>query len=97
MNHLLVQRVWRTEFKNEKAPDAQVIKNIINSFEKTGSVIDIPRIVRDPTQKRQEAKNKLETMVSDFPNLSIRKAASAVGVSPLLAHNIPHDDLHLKP
>ena len=93
------QRAWQTDwqFKHEKAPDAKVIKNIINSFEKTGSVKDIPRIVRDPTQKRQEAKNKLETMVSDFPNLSIRKAASAVGVSPSLAHNILHDDLHLKP
>jgi hypothetical protein len=97
MNISLVQRAWRTEFKNEKAPDAKVIKNIINSFEKTGSVIHIPHIVRDPTQKRQEAKNRLKTMVLDFPNLSIRKAASAVGVSPSLAHNIPHDDLHLQP
>ena len=68
MNHSLVQRVWRTEFKNEKAPDAKVIKNIINSFLKTSSVIEIPHILRDPTQKRKEAKNKLETMVSDFPN-----------------------------
>ena len=97
MNHLLVQRVWRTEFKNEKAPDVKVIKNIISNFEKTGSVVHILRRVRDPTQKRQEAKKKLETMVSDFPNLSIRKAASAVGVSPSSAHNILHDDLHLKP
>ena len=97
MNISLVQRVWRTEFKNEKAPGANVIKSIINSFEKTGSVIHIPRIVRDPTQKRQEAKNKLETMVSDFPNLSIRKAAFAVGFSPSLAHNILQDDLHTKP
>ena len=56
MNISLVQRAWRTEFKNEKAPDAKVIKNIINSFEKTGSVVHIPRIVRDTTQKRQEAK-----------------------------------------
>ena len=59
MNHSLVQRVWRTEFKNEKAPDAKVIKNIINSFEKTDSVVHIPRNLWDPTQKRQEAKNKL--------------------------------------
>ena len=95
MNISLVQRAWRTEFKNEKTPDAKVIKNIINIFEKMSSVVHIPRIVRDPTQKRQEAKNKLETM--DFPNLSIRKAAFAVGVSPSLAHNILHEDLHLKP
>ena len=58
MNHSLVKRALWTEFKNEKAPDA---KNIINNFEKTGSVVHIPRSVRDPTQKRQEAIKKLET------------------------------------
>jgi hypothetical protein len=36
-------------------------------------------------------------MVLDFPNLSIRKAASAIGISPTLAYHIFHDDLHLKP
>ena len=58
MNHSLVQLVWRTEFKNEKAPDAKVINNVINNFEKTGLVVHISRSVRDPTQKRQEAKKK---------------------------------------
>ena len=43
------------------------------------------------------AKNQLESLVSDFPQLSIRKAASAVGVSPTLVYQIFHDDLHLKP
>ena len=59
MNISLVQRVWRTEFENEKAPDVKVIKKIINRFEKTGSVVHIPHSVRDPTQKRQEVKKKL--------------------------------------
>ena len=58
MNHSLVQRVWRSEFKTGKAHDAKVIKNIINNFEKTDSVVHIPRSVRDPTQKRQKAKKK---------------------------------------
>ena len=66
MNISLVKRVWWTEFKNEKAPDSNVNKNIIDSFEKTGSVVHITCNVLDPTQKRQEAKNKLETMVSDL-------------------------------
>ena len=43
------------------------------------------------------AKKQLENMVSDFPKLSIRKAASAVGVSPTLVYHIFTDDLHLKP
>ena len=36
-------------------------------------------------------------MVSDFETFSIRKAASAIGVSPTLICHILHDDLHLKP
>ena len=36
-------------------------------------------------------------MVKEFPNLSIRKAASAVNVSTTLMYSILHDDLHLKP
>ena len=36
-------------------------------------------------------------MVTDFSTISIRKAASAVDVSPTLVYHILHDDLHLKP
>ena len=44
------------------------------------------------------AKKQLEKqLVSDFPQLSIREAASAVGVSPTLVYHIFHDDLYLKP
>ena len=36
-------------------------------------------------------------MATDFSTFSIRKAASAVGVSPTLVYHILHDDLHVKP
>jgi len=36
-------------------------------------------------------------MVAEFPNLSVRKYASAAEVSPTLIFNILHDDMHLKP
>ena len=39
-------------------------------------------------------KNQLENLVSEFPQLSIRKAASAVDV---FVYHIFHDDMHLKP
>ena len=42
-------------------------------------------------------KNQPENLVSDFSQLLIRKAASAVGVSPTLVYYIFHDDRHLKP
>ena len=36
-------------------------------------------------------------MFDKNPKLSIRKAASAVGVSSTLVYTVLHDDLHLKP
>ena len=35
-------------------------------------------------------------MITEFPNLSVSKAASATGVSTTLIYTILHDDLHLK-
>lgn len=93
----LIQRSFRSEFKNVRAPSRSVIINIISNFEKTGSVLNTPHNKKEPSQKRQEVKNQLETMVTEFPNLSIKKAASAIGVSPTLVYNVLHDDLHLKP
>ena len=42
------------------------------------------------------AKKQLENIVSEFTQMSIRKAASSVGVSPALVYHIFTDDLHLK-
>jgi hypothetical protein len=42
------------------------------------------------------AKKQLENIVSEFPQISIRKAASSVDVSPALVYQIFTDDLHLK-
>lgn len=57
----------------------------------------MPHKRKDQNEKREDAKNQLKTMVAEFPTLSIRKAASAIGISPTLVFHILHDDLHLKP
>ena len=92
-----VQKAFRTHFNNHEVPSFPTIKNIISNFEKIGSVGLLPRKPKEPTQKRENAKKQLESMVSDFETFSIRKAASAIGVSPTLIYHILHDDLHLKP
>jgi len=93
----LVQRRFRNEYPKFGTPSRSVIMNIVSNFEKYGSVAHVPPKQKNPGQKREMVKNQLENLVSDFPNLSIRKAASAVGVSPTLVYHIFHDDLHLKP
>jgi len=91
----LVIRAWNTEFKNKKAPNHSTIKNIVSNFKKTGSVAHVAPKPKNSPPKREAAKTELEKMVADFPSLSIRKAASAVGVSPTLVYKIYTDDLHL--
>ena len=93
----LVQRAFRREYPKDGTPNYSVIKNILSNFEKYGSVAHVPPKHKNLGQKREMAKKQLENMVSDFPKLSIRKAASAVGVSPTLVYHIFTDDLHLKP
>lgn len=92
-----VQRCFRQKYPKISTPSHTTIKNIVSNFEKYGSVGHVAPKPKNPGQKRENAKNQLENLVAEFPNLSIRKAASAVGVSPTLVYHIFHDDLHLKP
>ena len=91
----LIQKAWSSKFWNSKAPSHSVIKNIISNFEKTGSVSEKSQNQKKTGPKREKAKNELKKLVEDFPTLSIRKAASAVGVSPTLVYQIFTYDLHL--
>jgi hypothetical protein len=69
----------------------------VSYFEKYSSVQKVATSAINPDQKREKAKKELEKLVSEFPNLSIRKAACAVNISLTLVYHIFHDDLHLKP
>ena len=80
----LVQRAFRSQYPKESTPSHKAIKNIVSNFEKYGSVARVPPNKKILDQKREMAKNEVEKLVSDFPQLSIRKAASAVGVSATL-------------
>ena len=96
-NMASIQSAYRVEYKEKIAPNHKVIRNIVSVFEKNNSVTHMPPKWKNLSQIREDAKKQLETMVTDFSTISIRKAASAVGVSPTLVYHILHDDLHLKP
>ena len=66
-------------------------------LEESSSVAHMAPKRKVPSQKRENAKNQIETMVTDFSTFSIRKAVGAVGVSPTLVYHILHHDLHVKP
>ena len=96
-NITLVQRAFRREYPKQDFPTDSTIKNLVSNFEKTGSVGHVPPKPKNPSPKREMAKNQLKMMVQDFETFSINKAASAIGVSATLVYHILHDDLHLKP
>ncbi len=96
-NFTQVQKAYRSKFKNQPIPSICKLKYIVSKFENTGSVARKARKNAELSEKRSATRNQLETLVRDFPNLSVRKAASAAGVSPTLIFTILHDDLHLKP
>ena len=93
----LVLRAFRREYPKEAAPKPNTIKNMVSNFEKYGSVGHVAPKPKNPSEKREMAKNQLNFMVSNFDAFSISKAASAIGVSKTLVYHILHDDLHLKP
>ena len=88
-----VRSACRVEYKTKIAPDRKVIRNIVSVLEESGTVAHMPPKRREPSPKREDAKNQLETMATDFSTFSIRKAASAVGGSATLVYHI----LHVKP
>jgi len=56
----LVQRAWRSKFKNYKAPGRNTILKLAEKFNKTGSVDNLNGKNRKISQKRKDAKIVLE-------------------------------------
>ena len=62
-NITLDQRAFRREYPKEDFPNGSTIKNLVSNFEKTGSVGHVAPKPKNPSPKREMAKNQLKTMV----------------------------------
>ena len=80
----LVKRTYWSKYKNETTPSNNTILNMVSVLKKTWSVAFMTHNNEDPGRKRKVAKNEVKNLISKLPSLSIRKATSAVGVSPML-------------
>ena len=96
-NATKVQRVWRSKFKNVPAPDYNIILYNVRKFEKTSSVNFVPRKQPKASLKRLQGKNRIKLLISEKPNLSIRKLAVDSQISYESTRKILKDDLNLKP
>ena len=71
---------------------------IIKKFDKNGSVHNVFRKNKVPTQKRKHAISKLKMVISQDPSRSIRHLSQvALEISKSLTRLILKDDLDLKP
>ena len=83
-----VQHAYRSKYKNEPVPDHSTIMGIVSEFKTTGSVLPKHSIMKQPREKREEAK-----MVADSATFSSRKGPRNLANTCLIEL---HDDLHLK-
>ena len=92
----MIQRSWRSNFKNHAVSALDTIKSTIQRFNKTGSVASLPPLRAEASQKREDAKNQLKEMFLANPSLSIRKAFANKGISYGMMQSIFKEDLHIK-
>ena len=98
--YMYAHYIWtcRSKYKNETTPSNNKILIIWSQFSKKQDQLHLLHIKKKFSGgKWKVAKNEMENLISKFPSLSIRKAASAVGVFITLVFSILHSDLHLKP
>lgn len=71
--------------------------SLVSKFDSMGFVNDLHSGRAMDVEKHEETKNQLKVLIKANPKLSLRKAASVVGVSHMTVRTIFIDELHLKP
>ena len=90
----LVQRAYRSEYKDKKCPTKATILDLSKKFDRTGSLLDLPPQPKNERETRIEARIKIS--FTEDPSLSMRKASVDVGISYSLCRDILLKDLRLK-
>ncbi len=96
-NITLVQRAFRTKFKSQTAPDRKTIKNIVNNYNKTGSVDRKQVVGKKRNVRTDELVKSIKNFYLDDPKLSLRKTANLVPASVYTIRNVLREDLNYKP
>ncbi len=77
---LRVIEAWKEEFPDIKPPIPATILINVKKFHNHGSFDELPRTRRKKNAAKQKTKNELIDLIDENPRISIRKAASAVGL-----------------
>ena len=92
-----VQRVFRSKWRNTKAPHHNTIKDLYDKFKKTGSLINVTRTRLPDAERREKAQILIENLVSEFPKLSSRQVAKSTGTSTKMTLDIMRREIDWYP
>ena len=84
----LVQRAYRSEYKNKMCPSRATILILSRKFDRTGSLLNLTQQPKNERETRIEARIRLKILFTKDPSLSIRKASVDVGISYSLCRDI---------
>ena len=77
----LVQRTWRSRFKNSNVPSPSTILGVVSKLEKTGFLKDKPPLQNKIADRFEDVKNQLKKLYQEDPTLSLSKASPYVDIS----------------
>ena len=96
-NYTLVKRAYRTKNKSKKGPATSTVMNIVNNFQKSGSVDRKRVLLRKRTVRTDDLINSIKNLVIEDLTLSLNKIANVVPASVSTIRNVLRDDLNRKP
>lgn len=94
-----MRRDFQTKFNVKEGPSRHMVTNLIEKFERTGSVADdlVGNVGRPSTARTEENIASVKAAIDQSPRKSIRKIAAKTGIKPTNVHRILRKDLELFP
>lgn len=89
-------RKYRTKFGQRNAPNINTIRNTIQKFEATGSIVDVKTPTRVRTERSAENIASVSRSVEESPRTSIRHRSQQLHISTSTLQRILTKDLHLR-
>lgn len=94
---VLTQRAYRRKYPRQKAPEPATIRAIYSKFTSTGDLNNVKRTTISRRARSDANINAVREHVAKYPNLSIHRRATALGIGTTSLQRILKDDLKLVP
>lgn len=94
---VLTQRAYRRKYPRQKAPEPKTIRAIYSKFTSTGDLSDVKRQTKARRARSDANINAVRDHVAKYPDLSLPRRATALGLATTSLQRILKYDLKLVP